>query len=228
MKAFTLVFALVFAAPALAADPASKSAAYHQVGGVTFEEVIPTATEIASGYLEAPGLETLSALDLASVDWNQMILIGEKIIELVKRGTPVVNIKRNGVSVLPLGSQAWPQLAGWQVPVTRAYNLAVKNALGVKVVDLRLKVSGMWGGSLEGRGKYLANVQIVPVAVKVLWGWNLDLWTENRDPVNAGTSADPIAGLGFDVRYKVSTALNEFNGTQDYYLTGDGKILELE
>jgi len=225
MKA--LFFALVFAAPALASAHGPNTAAYHQVGGVSFTEVVPTAAEIASGYLEAPAFDSLSPLDLANVDWSQLILVGEKVIELVKRGAPVVNIKRSSVSVLPLGSQAWQQLAGWQVPVTRVYTLAVKNALGVTVVDLRLKVSSMWGGNFDGRGKYLANVQVLPVAVKVLWGWSLDLWTESQDPVNAGTKVDPIAGLGLELRYKIGTALNELNGTQDYYLTGDGKILEL-
>lgn len=228
---FALVFGLTAAGalPALADQNTSTlPSAYFQASEVTMTEVIPTASEIASGYLSSEIPNTFSPAALAGLDWSQMIVIGEKIIELIKEGKPVVNIKRDAVSVVPMGIQSWQQLAGWQVPVTKAYNLSVKNGFGSKVVDVRLKVSGMWGGSVDGRGKFLANVQIVPVAVKVLWGWSLDLWSENREPVNAGTVADPVAGLGFDIRYKAGTVLNELNGTQDYYITGDGKILELQ
>jgi hypothetical protein len=138
-----------------------------------------------------------------------------------------VNIKRDAVSVMPLGVQTWHQLAGWQAPVTKVYNVAITNYLGMNVVDLRLKVSGMWGGNVDGKGQYLANVMVVPVNTRVLWGWTLDLWTENREPVNNGTMEAPRAGLGFDIRYKATTMLNELNGTQDYFITGDGNILAL-
>lgn len=221
---------VILAATSAMADEASdRSDAYYRASQISFTEVVPTAAEIASGYLDSSAVpHTFNPADLIGLDWNQMYVIGEKIIEIIKRGAPVLNIKRDTVAVVPMGVQAWQQLAGWQQPVTKAYNFTIKNYLGNHVVDMRLKVSGMWGGNIDGRGQYLANVQVVPVSVRVLWGWNVDLWSENREAVNTGTVASPIAGLGFDIRYKATTMLNELTGAQDYFITGDGKIVELQ
>jgi hypothetical protein len=225
VTSFFLALALPFSGKA----EEYKADEYYQIYSVSLTEEVPTAEEIAAGYI-APGEWPDNGLieSLAGIDFNAMVLIGEKVVEILKRGAPVVNIKRDAVSVMPLGVQNWQQLAGWQIPVTKVYRLVVKNYFRDNVVDMRLKVSGMWGGSLHGKGQYLANVVVVPAEVKVLWGWSLDLWAEHREPVNAGSHDSPVAGLGFDIRYKIATIFNELNGSQDYYITGDGKIVELK
>jgi hypothetical protein len=228
MKKLTNLLLVVFALSVSVASAAEVPADYYKAKNITVTEVVPTAAEIASGYLVPNEFQNNGLLEeLAGLDWNAMILVGQKVIELVKQGQAVVNIKRDTVSVMPMGVQNWQQLAGWQAPVTKVYNVKITNYLGMDVVDLRLKVSGMWGGNVEGKGQYLANVMVVPVSTRVLWGWTLDLWTENREPVNNGTLEAPRAGLGFDIRYKATTMLNELSGTQDYFITGDGNILAL-
>jgi hypothetical protein len=224
-KNITLLLGLLALAPV--ASLAAENTDYYKAAAVTFTETVPTAEEIAAGYL-APTQPPATFLDdSATLDWNTMVLIGEKLIQIIQAGKPVVNIKRDAVAALPLGVTNWQDLAGWQAPVTKVYTVKVTNYLGMDVVDMRLKVSAMWGGSRDGRGQYLANVLVVPSNLKVLWGWNLDLWSENRDPVNSGTLEAPKAGLGFDIRYRVTTMINELNGTQDYFVTGDGNILAL-
>ncbi len=228
MKKLTNLLLVAFALSVSVASASEVPADYYKADKVTVTEVVPTAAEIASGYLVPNEFQNNGLLEeLAGLDWNAMILVGQKVIELVKQGQAVVNIKRDTVSVMPMGVQNWQQLAGWQAPVTKVYNVKVTNYLGMDVVDLRLKVSGMWGGNVDGKGQYLANVMVVPVSTRVLWGWTLDLWTENREPVNNGTLEAPRAGLGFDIRYKATTMLNELSGTQDYFITGDGNILAL-
>jgi hypothetical protein len=227
-KSITLLLGFLVLLPvSVLASEVQESKDYYKISSVAVQEVVPTAEEIASGYL-APTQSPRAFLEGAeSLDWNAMVLIGEKIIQIIKAGKAVVNIKRDAVAALPVGVNNWQELAGWQAPVTKVYTVKVTNYLGMDVVDLRLKVSAMWGGNLAGKGQYLSNVLIVPSAMKVLWGWNLDLWSENRDPVNSGSLEAPKAGLGFDIRYRVTTMLNELNGTQDYFITGDGNILVL-
>jgi len=161
-------------------------------------------------------------------DWNSILLVGNKIVDIVKANQPVVNVKRDAVSATPAGITDWQMLSGWKPPLSKNYNIVMKNKFGMEVVRVRVKVTAMWGGSAAGRGQYLANVIMVPVETYVAWGWSLDLWSENRDPVNAGTFEQPIAALGFDVRYKVKTYFNEMAGMQDYYITGDGKLTVME
>ena len=226
MKNLTIafVFSLVLSSVGFAAD---SSTAYFEPAGISITEEVPTAEDIAASYLE-PSQNPSDFWDGAqAMEWGTMVLIGEKVIEIVKAGAPVVDIKRTAVSVVPAGVLGWNQLSGWQAPVAKIYNVVVTNGLGMNVVDLRLKVSAMWGGNLMGRGQYLANVLVVPTNTRVLWGWNLDLWSENGEPVNTGTFEQPRAGLGFDIRYRMKTYLNELNGAQDFFVTGDGQISQL-
>lgn len=233
MKKSTILFVwgfLVLAAPVSFAADAKVAAvdanadAYYQVSEVKFTEVVPTAEEIAAGYLlpNNPSADLLE--DIAGLDWNTMVLLGQKFIELVKAGAPVLNVKRDAVAVVPQGVQAWQQLGGWQMPVTKVYQMSVVNGFGSNVVDVRVKVSAMWGGNVAGRGQYLANVLVVPANLQVMWGWSLDMWSENSDPVNTGSFEAPNAGLGFEVRYTAKSPLTEITGSQDYFVTGAGQI----
>lgn len=198
----------------------------YRVGPLEVREVVPTAEELYSDYLIPEQGDLPVITDLTKIDWSQVILIGEKVIEIIKEGKPVVNIRRDAVAAIPAGLNAWGELNGWQAPRTKVYSVTAKNYLGMTVVDLRLKVSAMWGGGMNGKGKYLANVIVVPSSIYVLWGFFLDVWTENREPVNSGTSKDPVAGLGFDIRFKYGNALNLQEGAQDYFIKGDGTIQE--
>ena len=159
-----------------------------------------------------------------SFDLNDVMTIGQKIYDIVKENQPVVTIKRALVSVVPGGATDWTQLQGWKAPMTKVLEVNVKNLYGATTVYLRLKVTANYGGNARGVGHYLANVNMVPTQVSASWGYNVDVSVEAANGVNSGTSDDPIAGLGLDIRYHVHTLLSDLNGDQDYWLTGDGGL----
>lgn len=198
-----------------------------QISDVKITEVVPTVAELYSAPLKARPLPQIQTFEIFGIEWSNLITIGEKLIEIIKAGAPVVNIKRDVVSIVPQGITSWEQLSNWQIPVTKVYEVKATNGWGGDVVKVRLKVSAMYGGGIEGRGQYVANVTIVPTEIVVQWGFALDVWSENRPAVNMGSLANPIAGLGFDIRYKVTSLFTQKNGTQDYFITGDGKLIEL-
>lgn len=208
---------------------------YFEVSSVTVQEVVPTAQELYLTGLDFEELQqqqqdlgvTPSDLSDVGVVLDQMIVIGRKVVEILKAGQSVVDIKRDATAVVPFGVKEWGQLAGWKVPVTKVLQVQVKNFYGMTMIDMRLKVSAMYGGNFKGKGNFLSNVILVPSTVVTQWGFNLDLWTESRAPVNMGSNQDPIAGLGMDIRYKVKTLITEINGTADYFVTGKGEILPL-
>lgn len=220
---FVCLIALVSSVTAYA----DVNADYYKVSALSVQEVVPTAAELYSDFL-VPSEVSPMAPDVQSIDWNAVVLIGEKLIDIIKAGKPVVNVRRDAVAVVPQGINAWDQLSGWQAPNTKVYSVTAKNYLGLTVVDLRLKVSAMYGGGINGKGKFLANVIVVPSSIYVLWGFNLDVWTENRAPVNMGSSSNPVAGLGFDLRFRYGSALNEMVGAQDYFVSGTGEIKEMQ
>lgn len=211
--------------------PEAQTNAYYQIKDVTVTEEIPTAAEIASGYLEPqdrPELHTGVWDDIVNGDWNAIVLVGKQLIEIVKANQAVVNIKSDVVHVVPKGVEDWQALSNWQMPVTKVFTMKVKNGFNMNPVEIRVKVSAMWGGSAGGKGQYLSNVTVVPTSTYTAWGWNLDMWTENGNPVNAGNTDAPVAALGFNIRYKIKTYFNEMNGAQDYYIKGDGTLTQME
>jgi len=224
---FVCLIAFVSSVTAYAQEANQQDSDYYKVSDLSVQEVVPTAAELYSDFLVPTEVAPFQP-EIQAIDWNAVVLLGEKLIDIIKAGKPVVNVRRDAVSVVPQGVNAWDQLGGWQAPNTKVYSVSAKNYLGITVVDLRLKVSAMYGGGINGKGKYLANVIVVPTSIYVLWGFNLDVWTENRAPVNLGNARAPVAGLGFDLRFRYGSALVEQVGAQDYFVSGTGEIKELQ
>lgn len=204
-----------------------------EIAEVKFGEVVPTDEEL---FLSQETFDqnfrttTLGdGLDDAGVYIDKLIMIGQKVVDIVKAGAPVIDVKNDAVHVVPQGINAWQALAGWKTPVTKVYALSMKNGFGMTVIQIRLKLSATGGGNYDGQGKYLSNVYMVPTSLYSMWGFYLNVWMENRPPVNVGTKSSPTAGLGVDLRYKVSSALpiTAVTGAQDYFVTGDGSLQAL-
>ncbi|MGE3263569.1 MAG: hypothetical protein AB7K68_17465 [Bacteriovoracia bacterium] len=224
----SLFLATLVAQQAMAANEISANDEAFQISSVQINEVVPTAAELYSAAVEPRVQPRLQMFEIGGIEWSTLVTIGEKLIEIIKAGAPVVNIKRDVISVVPQGITSWEQLSNWQVPLTKVYEVKATNGWGSDVVKVRLKVSAMTGGGVEGRGQYVANVTIVPTEIVVQWGFSLDVWSENRPAVNMGTTAMPVAGLGFDIRYKVTSLFTQKNGTQDYFITGAGQLIEMQ
>lgn len=233
-----LVFALALSALSFAAHADDQNVAnFYTIGNVSIHEEVPTSEEIYLGndilnnqasVTAAPSLQAFNLVDVGAT-LDQLILIGGKVVNIIKQGAPSVDIKRDAVHVVPKGVQDWQQLGGWQVPTTKVFSLSFTNLFNMEVVSVRLKMSGTWGGSYNGRGRYLSNVYIVPTNVWALWGFNVNVWMENHDPVNVGSKQNPVAGLGVDLRYSVNSVLpiTTQTGAQDYFFAGDGRLLQL-
>lgn len=227
-KTYFVLSALALAASVSAVSAsAAESNDFYTLKPAVVKEVPPTPEELYSGSAAIPQRPApiLQGLD---IDFGSMIEIGEKVLQLIAEGRPVTNIQNQSVSVIPSGLSTWQQLNGWQPPVTKVYSVSVQNLMGMTVIDMRIKVSANWGGGLDGRGKFLANVTMVPSSVYVMWGFTCNVWADHQDPVNVGASDNPVAGLGFDIRWQWGNVVNMQTGTQDYFVSGDGVIKQLE
>lgn len=202
------------------------------------QEVAPTVEEIYSSIMEMesidspelPGNSGVSGNDstslpsLGGINIDDIILLGEKVFDIIKKGAPVVDIKRDSLAVIPRGITSWEQLAGWKSPVTKVFRITMLNGFKQSMVDMRLKISAVYGGSYKNAGRYLSNVTLIPSMVKTSWGVTLDVWTESRDPVNIGSLKNPVAGLGMDVRYRAKTIFSQVDGVQDFFVDGNGNL----
>jgi hypothetical protein len=160
---------------------------------------------------------------------KDMVIIGEKVIKLIEKGKVSVSVVRQTLSVVPQGVTLWTDLENWSpVPQQKVFRVDIRNAFCSVVANARLKVSFLYGGSHEGKGKFLSNVTMIPTSIYAgYWGTGFDLYTEFRDPVNIGTKANPVAALGFDVRYRFYSIFGTVEGAYDAFVNGKG-VLQLD
>lgn len=160
---------------------------------------------------------------------DQVINIGKKVFDVIRAGTPVVNIKRDTANALPSGLKCWSDLGGWKMPKATSYRVVYKNALGMEVVDFTYKVIFTAGGSADGVGRYITNATILPANVHVAFGFDFDVNVTIPSVFNMGTKANPVAGMQMDINWVIrgKIPVNTVQRTESYYVTGKNEIKSL-
>lgn len=198
-------------------------------------ELLATEWLIANGTANDAAPPTDSAIDAAENlgsaitdiitdlgDVKKWVTLGQKVWDLIRNNQPVVNVKTKTVSVLPVSNPSWAQMETWKGPVAKSYTVAAKNLYGMTVLSHTYTVAFHYGGSLGGRGQFLANATIIPTNINVSWGFTLNSKVSVGLPLNTGTQADPIPGLDLGLEWSMSSVLKKSQGTDQFYLRGDG------
>lgn len=163
----------------------------------------------------------------ANVIVTDIINLGKQIWNVIAANKPVVNVQTDSANALPSGITAWDSLSLWQAPLTRQFTVTYKNLYGMTVVDFTFRILYTPGGTVGGRGRYLANVTIVPASLNVAWGYTFNADTTASGVTNAGTSQDPVAALTLGLRWSVDSVFDHQERTDDFYVKGDGSFLTL-
>ncbi|HEX4048052.1 MAG TPA: hypothetical protein VH309_09475, partial [Elusimicrobiota bacterium] len=160
---------------------------------------------------------------------DQIINIGQKLWTIVADNKPVVDVKTQYATALPKGVTGWQDISGWRPPEGTIYELTAKNAYGMKMINLRYQVLRTYGGSYDGKGKYLTAVTVEPLLVEVGWGYHFSMSASVPDTsiVNVGTSQDPVAGMMATLNWHISTVIKDSQGQGEYFLQGDGAYKEV-
>ena len=230
MKKLILLVAIVVSQVAVAKDKvrlsdeekASLTASSVEVTDVTdlYEATnMYSASDFGLSDLNAVG----ATLDQADVVLDKVIAIGTKVWNLVEKGRPVTNINMTSASALPQGSRNWRQLENWaQVPRSRVFNVSIKNGFGVQVVQATFRVTNLYGGSVEGAGRYIGYASVETERATVMWGWNLEAQAKVEKVYNIGSRANPVAGMIIRLKVRSSTVINDIRDSVDVYLSGTG------
>jgi len=170
-------------------------------------------------------VDTIVAID-------QIVNIGLKVWNMVVENKPVVKVESKYAVALPMGvksAESAVELSGWSRPKSYVISFYFENLYGIDVISVRYRVTYVYGGSYQGRGKYLAAVYAIPERVDVMWGFsfNMQAYVPDATVVNVGTSANPIAALQLKVSWSASSILKEIDGTDVYYIQGDGYFKEI-
>jgi hypothetical protein len=164
-----------------------------------------------------------------NINLGEIINIAQKVWKIIEDNKPVVDVKTQYATALPAGLTHWDSLSGWKAPKGTVYGFYAKNAYGMKVIDVEYQVLRTYGGSYNGKGRYLTAVTIEPLKVDVAWGYKFSLNVEIPDSsiVNVGTTADPVAAMMATVKWNIATTVKNSSGKSLYYMQGDGLFNEL-
>ncbi len=158
---------------------------------------------------------------------NQWLMIGQLVYQLVRENEPVANSDTERFSVMPIEANQWEKMEGWTGPHVRTFNLRAKNGFGMNVVNFQYQVILYANGSLEDKGSYVANLQIVPQFVDISWGFKFDSDVEVGDVMNMGTVEDPIVGVHMQIQWKIHSMLKHSQGIDSFFVRGDSEIQKI-
>jgi len=159
---------------------------------------------------------------------RNLIAIGKEIYKIIEAGKPVINVgESKSLSVLPKDEKGIPvdsfRLSNWSMPKAKKYKVLAKNYLGMSPVSFEFMLIYTYGGSLDGKGKYLTGTQIKTTSVEVSWGYELDASFSVQTIVNQGTEEDPIAGAVLSINYNIKTVMKESRNSKTFFVNGVGQ-----
>lgn len=162
------------------------------------------------------------------VSWDEIVRIGQQVWKIIEDNKPVLEISTPVVHALPRGLNCWSDLENWQAPVTRSYEIVYLNGWDMEVVKFRFRLHYTYGGGKEGRGRYLANVTVMPGELSVVMGYKFNARVEVGQTVNLGSVADPLAGIELNLRWNVQTLVKESENSYHFFVQGDGEAKSAE
>ncbi|MCM2278176.1 MAG: hypothetical protein NDJ89_08880 [Oligoflexia bacterium] len=225
----------LFAGMAQAAD--SETEKYFTIEAVKLT-LLESSEEVEPSWvgINPPGVNTPSPMPVPSPSGSgitgpsildEFINLGKQAWQIVVENRPVANFRQSSASVVPKGIQDWQELQGWQAPRSQTYRLSFSNGFGSDVVRFDYRILYTHGGNVKGKGRYLANVTIVPASLEVSWGFTFNADVAIPSITNAGTHADPIAAAELQVHWSADSVLKHLEGTDNFYIRGDGTLQSL-
>jgi len=170
----------------------------------------------------------VSPLGVIEVFVDQIINIGKKVWAIIDAGRPVVNVRMDVANALPKGVSCWSDLAGWNIPRSKVYQVVYENGFGMAVVDYTYRVTFTAGGSADGVGQYITNATFMPANIEVGWGFEFAASAEIPSVFNTGSNEQPVAGMQMNMKWMVKSAMAHNVATESFYVGGDNKMKKLQ
>lgn len=165
-----------------------------------------------------------STLDQADLIVDKVINIGQKIWNVVEKGKPVANYANLKATALPANTTRWDQLESWQAPRSKVVSVVYKNVYGIEVVRFTYRIILLYGGSVNGVGKYIGYASVEPIEMTTAYMYTFNAKASIETVFNLGTSQNPLAGMILNINWTVETVLKKTTTTHTHNLDGLGNI----
>jgi len=162
------------------------------------------------------------------IDIGKIIEIGEKVWDFVINNKPSADYKPLSGDVVPSGITSWTQLR-WQKGdvVSKVYRVEFKNIFGGVAGSFDYRVSYIFGGSYQGKGKFIGRISVVPGNIQLHTDRSFTFHAELSAPMNFGTETDPIAATQLLITWSTPTTTRYQMNSAEYLIYGDGDFQDL-
>eukprot|EP00339_Tiarina_fusa_P005660 CAMPEP_0117028202 /NCGR_PEP_ID=MMETSP0472-20121206/20526_1 /TAXON_ID=693140 ORGANISM="Tiarina fusus, Strain LIS" /NCGR_SAMPLE_ID=MMETSP0472 /ASSEMBLY_ACC=CAM_ASM_000603 /LENGTH=279 /DNA_ID=CAMNT_0004735623 /DNA_START=23 /DNA_END=862 /DNA_ORIENTATION=+ len=158
-----------------------------------------------------------------TVSISEIVTLGKLAWSVIKDGEPVENVdSSDSVSAVPSGVTSWTALAGFQNKVWGPFSWSYKNGFGATVIQYDWTFTWNYQGNYNGEGAYIGQAEVATTNVHVDWGFHLDVDVSISEPLNAGTTENPIAALEITLNMKSGTVLSSNTQQCVVQVKGDG------
>ncbi|GIQ83486.1 hypothetical protein KIPB_004818 [Kipferlia bialata] len=130
----------------------------------------------------------------------------------------------DNTAVMPHGTHFMSDLTDWHGNTTLSYETSWTNSEGEGVMQFEYELHFVPHGKWFGVGQYLGDIYIKPTILWCKHNYHTDIHvTFPADPVNRGSTSDPIAGIEIQMTIENSYKSNS-SGAYSYswWLQGDG------
>jgi hypothetical protein len=221
---------------ASAGDTADEN--YFKTGSVT------VTSEVTERALTADDAFPVPLRNESKVAGAAIVNGGVQAWNVINSGKPDGNLSSSYASAIPGFSFNWANFSGWKKKEA-VYTYTVTNLMRVDVIKIKYAVSFYYNGqdlvgartqvtpetSLAQRapikGHYITNFTVRPLAMNIKWGWKFSLNVRMADPMNIGSSDNPVAALQADLNYIISTPFSTNGAVWTYAADGLGNFKDL-
>ncbi len=189
-------------------------------------------TEVESAPIQYAEFQQEKNLNGVIMQAKGLLALGKEIWKIIEAGRPVSNhTAMQTITVLPKDEDGEPvdvmDMESWKLPSARSYRVEYKNGFGMTVIGFTYTVVFQWGGSYNGKGKYLTGVNVMADDISVSWGFNFSADSQLLSITNTGTRENPVAAATLTVKYRAKSVMSDISSSETFYVTGSGKIGKL-
>lgn len=200
----------------------------NEITGSKFSNPLALSKVAVAGVAVDAALDTiLATVDKVDQVYDKVVNLGKKIWTLYDAGKPVVNLTTDVATALPVQTRCWTDLEGWQSPVAKTMEVKFYNQFGFQILKFQYRIVLLFGGSKDGKGKYIGYAAVQPSNLSVAMLHNFSAKASATSIYNMGTKADPVAGMTLDLEFTIKKSSGFRQIYHSYELNGNGVIRQI-
>jgi len=202
-------------------------------GSSKFEKTIPPKAKKPMGLSPMVKIDMvldglLGTIDKVDQVYDKVVNLGKKIWTLYDSGKPVVNLSTDIATALPANVGCWTDLQNWQAPEARTFKVQFYNQFGFEILSFSYRVVYLFGGSKDGKGKYIGYATIQPGNLSVGMLHDFSARASVSSVYNMGSKEDPVAGMILELDFTIKKSSGYRRVSHAFHISGAGEFKKLE